>query len=271
MLTNKASLLRRTPHAYALARMAAGEIDDVAALRIQVERLTQELEHERERERRRIAREMHDSTVQDLVAIGLILRRLQDMVGEGEARKVLAEAREILGKTQQDLRSLSYLMHPPMLDDQGLVVALQSLFKGLATRMRIRVVFVCETPGLRSSPEVENALYRVVQESLINVQKHAKASCAFVHYGREPGRLVLEIEDDGVGMTDDDLDLAMSTGVGIQSMRARLAQVGGTLTLSSPGCGVLIRAEVPIVETDWGFRATDEFLLPITEWKEGLP
>lgn len=271
MLANKSQSPRRTPQAYALARIRAGEIDEIGALRTRVELLTQELEHERERERRRIAREMHDSTVQDLVAIGLMLRRLQDMVDEREARKVLGAAREVLGKTQQDLRSLSYLMHPPMLDDQGLVVALQSLIKGLATRMRIRVTFACETPGLRSSPEVENALYRVVQESLINVQKHASASCAFVHYGREPGRLVLEIEDDGVGMTDDDLDLARSTGVGIQSMRARLAQIGGTLTLSSPGCGVLIRAEIPIVESDWGFRAVDEFLLPITEWKEGLP
>ncbi len=270
MLTNSARLPRRTPHAYALARMGAGEIDELTALRREVERLTEELAHERERERRRIAREMHDSTVQDLVAIGLMLRRLQDMVDENEARKVLGAAREILGRTQQDLRTLSYLMHPPMLDDEGLVVALQSLIRGLASRMPIRVTLVCETPDLRTSTEVETALYRVVQESLINIQKHAAASCAFVHYGREPGRLVLEIEDDGVGLPDD-AALAMSAGVGIQAMKARLLQVGGTLELSCPGRGVLVRAEVPVVESGWGFRATDQFLLPITEWKEGLP
>lgn len=268
MLTNQVP--RRTPHAYALARMAAGEVDELTALRREVERLTQELEHERERERRRIAREMHDSTVQDLVAIGLMLRRLLDMVEEAEARKVLGAAREILGRTQQELRTLSYLMHPPMLDDQGLVVALQSLVRGLATRMRIRVTLDCESPGLRTSPEVENALYRVVQESLINIQKHASASCAFVHYGREPGRLVLEIEDDGVGLPDD-AELALGAGVGIQGMRARLAHVGGSLTLSSPGQGLLVRAEIPVIETDWGFEAAGEFLLPIIEWKEGLP
>ena len=267
MLANKAQAPRRTPHAYAVARM---EADELTGLRREVERLTQELEHERERERRRIAREMHDSTVQDLVAIGLMLRRLQDMVEETEARKVLAASREILARTQQDLRTLSYLMHPPMLDDQGLVVALQTLIRGLASRMRIRVTFDCDAPGLRTSPEVENALYRVVQESLINIQKHAGASCAFVHYGREPGRLVLEVEDDGVGVADD-AELAMGAGVGIQGMRARLLQVGGSLTLSCPGGGLLVRAEVPVVETEWGFRATDEFLLPIIEWKEGLP
>src|SRR5688572_4797235 len=146
MLTDRAQIPRRSPHAYAVARM--GDADELPVLRREVDRLTQELEHERERERRRIAREMHDSTVQDLVAIGLMLRRLQDMVDETEARKVLGAAREILGRTQQDLRTVSYLMHPPMLDDQGLVVALQTLIRGLASRMRIRVTLDCELPGL---------------------------------------------------------------------------------------------------------------------------
>ena len=270
MLTNRTQLHRRTPQAYALARLATGEADEIHRLRGEVEQLKQALELERERERRRIAREMHDSTVQDLVAIGLMLRRLQDMVDETEARRVLRDAREVLGRTQQDLRTLSYLMHPPMLDDQGLVVALRSLIRGLASRMRMRVTLVCETPGLRSSPEVENALYRVVQESLINIQKHAAASCAVVHYRSEPGRLVLEIEDDGIGIASD-AELAMGSGVGIQGMRARLSQVGGTMTLSSPGRGVLVRAEVPVIEMGWDFRAADQLLLPITEWKEGLP
>jgi signal transduction histidine kinase len=250
--------------------MAVGEIDELALLRQEVDRLTEELGRERERERRRIAREMHDSTVQDLVAIGLMLRRLQDMVDETEARKVLGAAREVLARTQQDLRTLSYLMHPPMLDDQGLVVALQSLVRGLASRMPTRVTLACDTPGLRTSSEVENALYRVVQEALINIQKHAAASCAVVRYGREPGRLVLEVEDDGVGMPVD-AELAMDAGVGIQAMRARLLQIGGALQLSSPGRGLLVRAEVPVLETDWGFSATEQFLLPITEWKKGLP
>ena len=270
MLTNNGPASRRSAHAYAVARMATDTVDERVALRREVERLKGQLEQAQEGERRRIAREMHDSTVQDLVAVGLMLRRLQDMVDESAAHTVLGEARAILGRTQQDLRTLSYLMHPPMLDDQGLVVALRSLIRGLASRMRIRVTLACEIPDVRTSAEVENALYRVVQESLINIQKHAGASCVVVHYGREPGRLVLEVEDDGIGLAAD-AELAMDSGVGIQGMRARLAQVGGALTLSSPGRGLLVRAEVPVIETDWCIPATGEFLLPITEWKEGLP
>lgn len=270
MLANKARSPRRSAHAYSLARASSGDGAELAALRHKVEQLGHLLEQARERERRRIAREMHDSTVQDLVAIGLMLRRLQGMVVETEACRVLGDARGVLARTQQDLRTLSYLMHPPMLDEQGLVVALRAMIAGLASRMRMRVEFVCATPGLRTSAEVENALYRVVQESLINTHKHAAATAAEVRYFREAGRLVLEVEDDGIGMdcTDDQL---MGAGVGIQGMRARVEQLGGTLQLASDTCGVLIRAEFPVLETNWGYEPSEQFLLPITPWKEGLP
>lgn len=272
MLTEKAQSPRRNAHAYALARMLADNVDERAELRREVEQLRHQLEEARERERRRIAREMHDSTVQDLVAVGLMLRRLQDMVEEPEAKVVLGDARGTLGRTQQDLRTLSYLLHPPILDDEGLVAALRSLVRGLASRMKLRIDLVCDTPGLRTSVDVENALYRVVQESLINIHKHAAATNAVVSYSHAPGLLVLQIEDDGIGM-DIESELAMSAGVGIQGMRARVAQFGGTLRLSSGGRGqgVLVRAEIPVVESDWGFQARDEYLLPIIPVKEGLP
>lgn len=270
MLTEKTQPPRRNAHAYALARMGTENIDERVELRREVERLRHQLEEARERERRRIAREMHDSTVQDLLAIGLMLRRLQDMVEEPKAKRVLDDARGTLGRTQQDLRTLSYLLHPPILEDEGLVVALRALVRGLSSRMKLRIQLVCEAPGLRTSIEVENALYRVVQESLTNIHKHAGATCAVIHYFREPGLLVLEIEDDGIGM-DMEGELAMGSGVGIQGMQARVAQFGGTLRLSSGGRGVLVRAEVPVVEAAWGFQARDEFLLPIIPWKEGLP
>jgi len=270
MLTDKAQPPRRNAEAYALARMVADDIDERAELRREVEQLRHQLEQARERERRRIAREMHDSTVQDLVAIGLMLRRLHDMVEAPEARKVLGDARGTLGRTQQDLRTLSYLLHPPVLEDEGLVVALKALVRGLASRMRLRIELVCEAPGMRTSAEIEHALYRVVQEALINIHKHAAATSAVVHYFREPGLLVLEIEDDGVGM-EVGVGSAMGSGVGIPGMQARMSQLGGSLNLSSAGRGVLVRAEVPVVEAEWGFQPRDEYLLPIIQWKEGLP
>jgi two-component system NarL family sensor kinase len=270
MLTVTSRTRRRNAHAYALARMVADNVDERAELRREVERLKLQLEDARERERRRIAREMHDSTVQDLVAVGLMLRRLQDMLEEPDAMRVLGDARGTLGRTQQDLRTLSYLLHPPVLDGEGLVVALKALIRGLANRMKLRIEFECAAPGLRAAAEVENALYRVVQEALINVHKHAAADRAVVRYFREPDQLVLEIEDDGVGM-----DLAgrpeLDCGVGIQGMQARIEQLGGALHLSSSGYGVLVRAEVPIVETGENARPDDEYLLPIPPWKEGLP
>jgi len=270
MLTEKSQPPRRNAHAYALARMLADNVDERVELRRELEQLRHQLEDARERERRRIAREMHDSTVQDLVAIGLMLRRLQDMVEEPEAKRVLGDARGTLGRTQQDLRTRSYLLHPPILEDEGLVVALKTLVQGLSRRMRLRIELVCEAPGLRTSIEVENALYRVAQEALINIHKHAGATCAMIHIFREPDLLVLEIEDDGIGM-DIAGELAMGFGVGIQGMQARLAQFGGTLRLSSAGRGVLVRAEVPVVGADHGFQARDQYLLPIIPWKEGLP
>jgi signal transduction histidine kinase len=251
--------------------MGVENIDERAELRREVERLRHQLDEARERERRRIAREMHDSTVQDLLAIGLMLRRLQDMVEEPEAKRVLGDARGTLGRTQKDLRTLSYLLHPPILEDEGLIVALRALVKGLSSRMKLRIELVCEAPGLRTSIEVENALYRVVQESLTNIHKHARATCAIIRYSREPRLLVLEIEDDGIGLEYTG-QLAMGTGVGIQGMQARMAQFDGKLELSSAGrAGVLVRAEVPVVEADWGFQAKDEYLLPISPWKGGLP
>ena len=269
MLTEE-SRPRRTAHAYSVARMTPGNGAEVVELREEVRRLGEELDHARERERRRIAREMHDSTVQDLVAIGLMLRRLRNMIGKPAPTRILDEARGILAKTQDDLRTLSYLLHPPVLDDQGLAVALRSLIKGLSSRMSIRVDLACDPPLLRTSADLEHELYRVVQESLINIHKHAQATRAAVRFFREGARLVLEIEDDGVGLAGE-RDPVMGAGVGIQGMRQRVEDFGGALTVTGGGEGVLVRAEIPVIETACPFEDREQFLLPIMPWKEGLP
>jgi two-component system NarL family sensor kinase len=210
--------------------------------------LTEQLMRSEETERRRIAREMHDSTVQDLVAIGLNLKRLRHLANDPVAQDVLAEVRTILTRTQQDVRTLSYLLHPPLLEEGGLVLALASLIRGLSSRMQICVEFesdLPDSPDSRLPIDVEMALYRVAQEALINVHKHASATHAKVRYYREADRWVLIVEDDGVGICGRKAD-HVGSGVGIQGMRARLLQLGGALTLSTLRQGTRLKAVVPI-------------------------
>lgn len=211
--------------------------------------LTEQLMRSEETERRRIAREMHDSTVQDLVAIGLNLKRLRHLADDPVAQEVLGEVRTILTRTQQDVRTLSYLLHPPLLEEGGLVLALSSLIRGLSSRMKICVEFesdIPDSPDCRLPIDIEMALYRVAQEALINVHKHASATHAIVRYHREADRLVLKVEDDGVGITGQP-GSHVGSGVGIQGMRARLLQLGGALTLSTLRRGTRVKAVVPII------------------------
>ena len=191
---------------------------------------------------------MHDSTVQDLVAIGLNLKRLRHLANDTVAQEVLAEVRTILTRTQQDVRTLSYLLHPPLLEEGGLVLALASLIRGLSSRMQIRVEFETDVSDCRLPIDVEMALYRVAQEALINVHKHASATHAIVTYYREADRLVLKVEDDGVGIGGRQ-GTHVGSGVGIQGMRARLSQLGGALTLSTLRRGTRLKAVVPIGDT----------------------
>lgn len=233
------------------ARYVILVLDDVTetyALQRDKRLLADQLMRSEERERGRIAREMHDSTVQDLVAIGLNLKRLRHLADDAVAQEVLTEVRTILTRTQEDVRTLSYLLHPPLLEEGGLVLALASLIQGLSSRMRISVEFDTDVSNARLPAEIEMALYRVAQEALINVHKHAAATHAIVHFNLQDDRLVLEVEDDGVGISPQHA-YHIGTGVGIQGMRARLMQLGGALTLSTLKHGTRIKAVVPLRQT----------------------
>ena len=224
------------------------DVSEVYELHRDKRLLTEQLMRSEETERRRIAREMHDSTVQDLVAIGLNLKRLRHLADDPVAQEVLAEVRTILTRTQQDVRTLSYLLHPPLLEEGGLVLALASLIRGLSSRMQICVEFesdMPDSPDSRLPIDVEMALYRVAQEALINVHKHASATHAEVSFHREADRLVLIVEDNGVGISGRNA-YHVGSGVGIQGMRARLLQLGGALTLSTLRQGTRLKAVVPI-------------------------
>ena len=198
-----------------------------------------------ELERRRLARELHDETGQALTSILLGLRGLEDVKDEESLRKTVAEVRELVRATLQDVRRLAVELRPAALDDFGLVPALERLTENFAEQTGIAVAFVPNLPGGdRFPPEVETALYRLVQESLTNIVKHARAKEVSIVLQRKPESVSVIVEDDGVGF---DPGRETGDGIGLLGMRERVGLFGGRVVLESrPGAGTTVVAEVPL-------------------------
>jgi signal transduction histidine kinase len=197
-----------------------------------------------ELERRRLARELHDETGQALTSILLGLKALEERFEDADSRAATAELRELVVSTLQDVRRLAVELRPSALDDFGLVAALERLAASFAEQSGIAVDFQTSLAGERLSGEVETALYRIVQESLTNVVKHARARHVSILLARMNGAIKAVIEDDGQGFdpAEDTLD-----GFGLVGMRERLALLGGRLEVeSSSETGTTVAAEVPI-------------------------
>ena len=197
-----------------------------------------------ELERRRLARELHDETGQALTSILLGLKALEERLDEAGSRAAAAELRELLVATLQDVRRLAVELRPSALDDFGLVAALERLAASISEQTGIEIDFEPALTTERLPDEVETALYRIVQESLTNVVKHAKARNVSILLSRKPGAVKAVVEDDGRGF-----DPARDTGdgFGLVGMRERLALLGGRLEVeSSEGAGTTVAAEVPL-------------------------
>jgi signal transduction histidine kinase len=196
-----------------------------------------------ELERRRLARELHDETGQALTSILLGLKPLEDALAGHPARAALTELREHVVAALQDVRRLAVELRPAVLDDYGLVPALERLTEAFAEQTAIRVDFHSALGDARLPAEVETALYRVVQESLTNIVKHAAAHNVSVSLARRGSGVAAVIEDDGAGF---DLRNVREDGIGLLGMRERLALIDGRLEIESrPGAGTTIVAEVP--------------------------
>ncbi len=197
-----------------------------------------------ELERRRLARELHDETGQALTSILLGLKRLEDIVGEGEPRAAVAELRALVVATLQDVRRLAVELRPKVLDDFGLVAALERLTETFAEQTGIEVQFTATLPPERLSPELETALYRIVQESLTNVVKHARATRVSILLTRKNGAVAAVVEDNGQGFDPDDV---REGGFGLEGMRERVGLLGGRLQVESGRTtGTTLVAEVPV-------------------------
>jgi two-component system, NarL family, sensor kinase len=232
--------------------IAHEDITDVKRAEASLARLNARILQLQDEERRRIARELHDTTAQNLLAISLNAARLHDPLrGGGEqAPKIAAEILALAEQSLQEVRTLSYLLHPPLLDEIGLEAALRWLAKGLGDRSGIEIEVHCDDLGGALSQEIATALFRVAQEALLNVRRHSESDWARLSLRLRGDLVELEVEDRGRGLgtpagTGEAGD-EQFVGVGISGMRLRLEQLGGRLELRSQPCGLLVRALVPI-------------------------
>jgi PAS domain S-box-containing protein len=230
---------------------------DVTAQRaseVALRQLSGRLLQMQDEERRRIARDLHDGLAQDLLALGFNLEQMQrrGMAADTETRHLLAESEALVQKTMREIRTLSYLLHPPLLEEAGLAAALRWFVDGFVVRSGIAVEFGEQTEIGRLPRDVEIALFRVAQESLTNVHRHSASKTATIRLRRGRAGVVLQIRDRGRGVRPVATPGAASgvepstPGVGIAGMRERLRQLGGTLDVSSSRAGTTITARVPI-------------------------
>jgi signal transduction histidine kinase len=194
-------------------------------------------------ERRRIARELHDSTGQNLVAASLLVTGFRDSLPQA-ALTHLKNWEDVLQQAVHEVRTLSYVLHPPALDESGLRSALPTYIQGFCERTGIKVDLEMSPDIERLSPDAELVVYRIVQEALGNVHRHSGSATALIglHRRRAKGRdfAVLTIEDSGRGFkaagSSRRSDQGLKAGLGLESMRERIHQIGGRLTIeSAPG------------------------------------
>jgi signal transduction histidine kinase len=239
-------------------------------LEFRVRRRTAELERERrdvqnlssqlllaqDEERRRISRELHDSTGQLLVALAMNLDRLKSEMIEPNpgAEAVIKDTGSLVDEMSRQLRTMSYLLHPPLLDEAGLVSAVKWYVEGFSTRSAIQVSLELPSELGRLPQQMEITIFRLIQESLTNIHRHSGSKTALIRLVRDNQSVRLEIADQGQGFAPQAVasELHSRPGVGILGMKERVRRFGGTLEFSSGSEGTTVQARLPLsVETDY--------------------
>jgi PAS domain S-box-containing protein len=231
-----------------------GVVQDITDQRRVVQdlrRLSQEVMRTRDQERREAARALHESAGQSLAALKMTLGRLKGaMTDDGDkAQQLWKSAVELTEAAVREVRTVSYLMHPPLLDEAGLAPALRWYVTGFTDRSGIDVSLEVDDHVGRQSQEIETTIFRMVQEALTNVHRYSGSRKAWIRIMRSGGRIRAEVRDEGRGLRVDSkaLTKAAPLGVGISGMRERVEQLGGTFELeSAPGAGTTLRATLPL-------------------------
>lgn len=204
-------------------------------------------------ERRRMAREVHDSTMQLLAGVSLSLGLLKHSSGSKATGPIVEEMEQLLGEAQRELRTIAYLAHAPQVSELGLAKALRQLAGGFGRRTGLNIVLNVDD-DLRLSPAAEVATYRMVQEALSNVHRHAHATDVAVGLFQRRSFLHVAVADNGVGMLPH-----VRRGVGLSSMRARITELGGRLSIRSTNPGTMLIASVP---AQGELRTAGDLVLP---------
>jgi PAS domain S-box-containing protein len=205
----------------------------------------------RDDEQRRLARELHDSVGQLLAAIGMNMAVVSSEAGKlsPDAAKCVEENAEMVNEVSREIRTISHLLHPPLLDEAGLASALRWYIEGFAKRSRIEVDLQIPNNLGRLPNDTEIAIFRVVQECLTNIHRHSGSATASIRVYAQEKRLILKVEDGGKGMPEEVLRKVARSGrggVGFSGMRERLKQLGGGLEIESDAEGTRVKAVLPI-------------------------
>jgi len=235
-----------------------GTYTDITALKQaeqQIEKQTESLRklsahlvESQDAERRRVARELHDTTAQQLAALGMNLSVIEQLVGDSSAKvtRLLVDSQTLVEQATQEIRTTTYLLHPPLLEAAGLAGAIQDYADGFARRSGLKIEVQALAEFERLPKDVELALFRVVQESLANVRRHSRSPTATIRLEKIAGLVRLEVLDAGIGIPEERLarmrNQTGELGVGIAGMHERLHQLGGQLDIESSAKGTVVRA-----------------------------
>jgi len=200
-------------------------------------------------ERRRFARELHDGIGQELAAAKIMLDTMQRHTAINGNGKLASEASQAIDRAIRQVRSVSHLLHPPLLDEGGLVSALRWLLEGVKDRTGIQTTLQLQPSEFpRLTPQLERAAFRIVQEALTNVFRHAGARNAGVTVTQQEAKLSVQVLDDGKGVSEQTLQLQPgSIGVGIGGMRERARELGGELRMRNANPGTIVEVVIPSV------------------------